>query len=144
MEQREKFSNWKSKLAYGNVYRLIPTTADGCITCTDTNVDTKITLSARHRLIKMQITYMTDAYVLEEGTSYLVQLYRAQGDIEDSPHAYDMIYDNGWLVGHSFEKKFGEGDEFEETTFTLRVRGTETYKIAVLLYVQVEGVKRHG
>lgn len=132
-----EWSNWLVKKAYGNVYRLTPSTTDRCITMTGAAVDTTLRLSSKHRIVKLEISNLTSAYAETIGMVY-IKLFRPQGKVEDAQYFSDTLWENNYDIAGKMTRKFGEGDEYEETTWTLRIIAESTNKMAVAIYVQVE------
>lgn len=133
------WTNWIAKRAYGNTWRLTPNTADRCITMTGAAIETKISIKARHRLVRLELTLMSATYVKCETSILDAVLYRKQGEVEGTQYHEDIVYDNQGDMGSLNKKWFGEGYEYEDSKFTLLLNGTSTYKVTVVLYVQVEG-----
>lgn len=121
---------WNTKKVAGNIWRLKKS-----ITMTGSNVDTVIGLPA-HRLVRLEL-YHTDSAHAASVDSLAARLFRNQGKILGSQYHLTDIYNKSGLTNSFIIKTFGEGYEYEESDWTLRLNSTSTDIIEVLLYVQV-------
>jgi len=134
------WTNWLATRAYSNVWRLIPNTADRCITMTGADVDTLLRLGAKHRLGKLEFHHMLSTYAVTSSI-FQMSMFRDQGKVENTPYHYAKILDEENIIEKHGVEPFGEGFEYEDTVWTVRLNGITGQKISLVLYVQVEGVQ---
>lgn len=137
MQTRKQFTNWKTEKAYGNVYRLSFPTADGCKTLSGTAEDIILNIAVPHRVIRVEVRCMTSAHV-NSGSAHLLRIWRDAGQVSELPYHSSYLFDNNYMLEAIYTKEFGERKEYEPTAWKVRIDGTATDIISVVMYVQAE------
>lgn len=94
-----------------------------------------------HRLVKILITH-TNSVNADSVEPLDVQIRRDKGCINGMPQVKEILQTQSDLVNSHIELTFGDGFEYEATTWTLSFTGTATDRVHLIAYFQRLGTRR--
>lgn len=139
-EKRTRIGDWIFENIAGNYIRVYyAKTSDHAIDISAGGSDSiQLQVPFLHRILRFHI-YHTDSSYASSVVSLDVQVDRKTANIGGLPKFTDILFSEENIAHDTMAEYFGEGFEFEASTWTLYLATTATHKIFPLFYIQKLG-----
>lgn len=116
-------------------------TTEKYVSMTGAEVTKQLIVPFAHRIVKIIMRHTTTADV-DSIDPLDIQIRRDVGQISDMPALKDILQTQADLVDSAITLTFGEGFEYEPTTWILSFNATATDRVYIMIYLQRLGGKR--